>query len=465
MQYESFTSTTTAVTPPIPPDTPAFARSVGVARYGGVPTGIPTNDLFSLATAQLNRGFKYLTPLQPSTKRPAIKGYNKRAPTTLEDIRKWADKFPDYGCGVVCRRGIGTSLVFDCDSKGLIEQIESETGEEFPKTYVVASRLSVPYKRHQVFTQTEYSCKHLPRTINARNVHGRYDVKVNGQAVAAGTIHEKTGLAYTVVNEVPGFPIGIPIPDWLVDWLRMDRQRCKDEPWLYPKKKEPETVETETNETAVQMPLVSSERRFIQHGLGPKAEKVPQGYRYNQLCSLAGTMISRGIPRRGIEDALYAFAEDECEGLRTYAKEHKKEIHRIAYSNTLRFGGAWIGGKKDGHIVFELQAVTRHQLLLECARSFPNGLSAVERYERFTKALEGSGYTLDKQLAGGREEIRRGREGLGFLSDGHNRYARWYRNDPCNDPKGVCNINPVQGDIGYSHLRQEEAKKISVCLT
>src|SRR5438105_15889777 len=95
MQYESFTSTTTAVTPPIPPDTPAFARSVGVGRYGGVPTGIPTNDFFSLATAQLNRGFKYLTPLHPSTKRPAIRGYNKRAPTTLEDIRKWADKFPD----------------------------------------------------------------------------------------------------------------------------------------------------------------------------------------------------------------------------------------------------------------------------------------------------------------------------------------------------------------------------------
>ena len=346
--------------------------------------------------------------------------------------------------------------------------MKKRQGKEFPKTYVVASRLSVPYKRHQVFTQTAYSCKHLPRTINARDVRSRYDVKVNGQAVAAGTIHEKTGLPYTVVNEVPSFPIGIPIPDWLVDWLVMDKQRCKDEPWLYPKKK-PETVETEkpvdietVSESAVQIPLVSSERRFIQHGLGPKADKVPQGYRYNQLCSLAGTMISRGIPRRGIEDALYAFAEDECEGLRTYAKEHKKEIHRIAYSNTLRFGGTWIGGKKDdgtiGKIVFELQAVTRHQLLLECARGFPDGLSAKERYERFTKALEGSGYTLDKQLAGDREEIRRVRTELGFLSDGHNRHARWYRN-------GVCNINPVQGDIGYSQLKQEEAKKISVCLT
>src|SRR5439155_22101515 len=89
----------------------------------------------------------------------------------------------------------------------------------------------------------------------------------------------------TVVNEVPGFPIGIPIPDWLVDWLVMDKARCKAEPWLYPKKK-PETVETEkpvditVTESAVQIPLVSSERRFIQHGLGPKAEKVPQGYRY-----------------------------------------------------------------------------------------------------------------------------------------------------------------------------------------
>src|SRR5438876_716393 len=81
----------------------AFARSVGVGRYGGVPTGIPTNDFFSLATAQLNRGFKYLTPLHPSTKRPAIRGYNKRAPTTHEDIRKWSEKFPDYGCGIVCR--------------------------------------------------------------------------------------------------------------------------------------------------------------------------------------------------------------------------------------------------------------------------------------------------------------------------------------------------------------------------
>src|SRR5438105_2073536 len=107
----------------------------------------------------------------------------------------------------------------------------------------------------------------------------------------------------------------------------------------------PVDIET-VSESAVQIPLVSSERRLIQHGLGPKAEKVPQGYRYNQLCSLAGTMISRGIPRRGIEDALYAFAEDECEGLRTYAKEHIEEIHRIAYSNTPRVGGTRIDGTK-----------------------------------------------------------------------------------------------------------------------
>src|SRR5437016_2033891 len=386
MQYESFTSTTTAVTPPIPPDTPAFARSVGVGRYGGVPTGIPTNDFFSLATAKLNQGFKDLTPLHPRTKRPAIKGYNKRAPTTHGDISKWAEKFPDYGVGVVCRRGIGTSLVLDCDSEGLVEQIESETGREFPKTYVVASRLSVPYKRHQVFTQTEYSCKHLPRTINARDVRSRYDVKVNGQAVAAGTIHEKTGLPYTVVNEVPSFPVGIPIPDWLVDWLVMDKQRCKDEPWLYPKKK-PETVETEkpvdietVSESAVQIPLVSSERRFIQHGLGPGHPKIPKGERYSNLCSQAGTMISRGIPRRGIESALIAFAQDECEDGRNYAKAHKTEIHRIAFSETLRFGGTWAGEiGNGGKIVFELQPVTRHRLLVDCARSFTNGITAAER--------------------------------------------------------------------------------------
>ena len=422
MQYESFTSTTTAVTPPIPPDTPAFARSVGVGRYGGVPTGIPTNDFFSLAIAQLNRGFKYLTPLHPSTKRPAIKGYNKRAPTTLEDIRKWADKFPDYGCGVVCRRGIGTSLVFDCDSKGLVEQIESETGKEFPKTYVVASRLSVPYKRHQVFTQTAYSCEHLPRTINARDVHGRYDVKVNGQAVCAGTIHEKTELPYTVVNEVPGFPIGIPIPDWLVDWLVMDKARCKNEPWHYPKKK-PETVEKPVNtvsESAVQIPLVSSERRFIQHGLGSGHPKIPKGERHDKLCSKAGTWISSGMPRDAVEFGLIRFTQNECEDGHNYATEHKKEMHRIAYSPTLRFGGTYVGGKKgEEKIVFELQAVTRHQLLLECARAFPDGLSAVERYERFAKALEGSGYAIDKTLSEDRQEIRRVRMELGFVVRGY----------------------------------------------
>ena len=242
-------------------------------------------------------------------------------------------------------------------------------------------------------------------------------------------------MPYTVVNEVPGFPIGIPIPDWLVDWLVMDKARCKAEPWLYPKKKtEKETTEKPVNETAVQIPLVSDERRFIQHGLGEGHPKISKGYRYDTLCSIAGTCICRGIPRDAIEFSLYRFAQKECEDGRAYAKEHKKEIHRIAYSPTLRFGGTWIGGKKDdgtiGKIVFELQAVTRHQLLLECARGFPDGLSAKERYERFTKALEGSGYTLDKQLAGDREEIRRVRTELGFLSDGHNRYARWYRNGP-----------------------------------
>src|SRR5438445_8985660 len=93
MQYESFTSTTTAVTPPIPPDTPAFARSVGVGRYGGVPTGIPTNDFFSLATAQLNRGFKYLTPPHPSTKRPAIKGITSVLPSHTKTSRNGLRSF------------------------------------------------------------------------------------------------------------------------------------------------------------------------------------------------------------------------------------------------------------------------------------------------------------------------------------------------------------------------------------
>ena len=111
-QYESESSPTAVPTTP-PLDSPIDDSVSPLARLGSLaprPTPTPTNDFLALATAQLNRGFKYLTPLHPSTKRPAIKGYNKRAPTTHGDISKWAEKFPDYGVGVVCRRGIGHQL-------------------------------------------------------------------------------------------------------------------------------------------------------------------------------------------------------------------------------------------------------------------------------------------------------------------------------------------------------------------
>src|SRR2546425_8734451 len=98
MQYESQSQSLPQV--PIPP---LDIQVSPLARLGSLaPRPTPTNDFLALATAQLNRGFKYLTPLHPSTKRPAIRGYNKRAPTTHEDIRKWSQKFPDYGCRVVC---------------------------------------------------------------------------------------------------------------------------------------------------------------------------------------------------------------------------------------------------------------------------------------------------------------------------------------------------------------------------
>jgi len=243
----------------------------------------------------------------------------------------------------------------------------------------------------------------------------------------------------------------------------MDKARCKNEPWHYPKKK-PETVEKPVNtvsESAVQIPLVSSERRFIQHGLGSGHPKIPKGERHDKLCSKAGTWISSGMPRDAVEFGLIRFTQNECEDGHNYATEHKKEMHRIAYSPTLRFGGTYVGGKKgEEKIVFELQAVTRHQLLLECARAFPDGLSAVERYERFAKALEGSGYAIDKTLSEDRQEIRRVRMELGFVVRGTT-FSRWYRNDR----KGVCNTIPDQSDKDIDHLEQEETKKISVCVT
>ena len=375
---------------------------------------IVKNDFHALATAALQRGFKYPIPLTPDTKKPAVHHYTTMAPVTQERIEEWTKQFPHHGVGIVCKRGIGTSLCLDTDKDGVIAQIEQEAGRTFPDTLTNASRLEIPWKRHYWFTQTKYSCEHLPRTINANNVDGRYDVKVNGQVVWAGTIHPVTGQPYTTVKEVEGFPIGIPVPDWLVDWWIADVERyarLRVDIW-------PDVPEVPANpeiyERVIQQKIDVDTRRLI----GPD-EKIPIGERYKTLWQKNCAMGWLNFPRIDIANALIGFAQARCEDGENYVRQNREKIIAMAYSPKLDFGNTWVGqkGRKSKRLIIPGK-VSRQEVLFNTFKTFPTKITTKQGWELLTAAMEKAGFTLDKDRNADQQAVSRARAKAGYEVEG-----------------------------------------------
>src|SRR5437588_4598932 len=153
-------------------------------------------DFLAVGTAAVNRGFRS-TPVDPETKAGVMWkwNYEMRQATSVYDVTQLAKLYPNHHVGIVGKRGIGNMMFLDIDGEGVVEEIERETGQKMPLTYIVQSRpQSAPCKRHFYFRQTAYSfTKFGGATSKQINVKNRYDVKGvggSGYVVAAGCIRD-----------------------------------------------------------------------------------------------------------------------------------------------------------------------------------------------------------------------------------------------------------------------------------
>src|ERR1035438_915108 len=196
----------------------------------------------SIALPLLRRGFVVWNISKKSDKAGAS-GWNSLAYEASENLHRFiGGKYPHANACVISRRGVGNPIVLDIDADGVIERIERETGHKLPVTYTVCSRPKTAlFKRHYYFLQTEYSVasfavemngifRDLTRTEtkDGHEVHpNMLDVKGCGRGgfvVAAGSGRAPDakcpeGDVYTCVNETDL----VPIPEWLVTWLKNTR--------------------------------------------------------------------------------------------------------------------------------------------------------------------------------------------------------------------------------------------------
>lgn len=148
-------------------------------------------------------------PCQPLAKHTFLKGGPERGTVDPAVIAVWNAENPAYNVG--CLGTLDNLALFDCDEKGLVSQIEQETGHKMPPTFTVKS--ANKGTAHLYFKQTE-------RTRALGNaVHRAGEVRGNNEyLVGPGSVivcEDGSTRAYEIWRNVPF----ADFPDWLVDWV------------------------------------------------------------------------------------------------------------------------------------------------------------------------------------------------------------------------------------------------------
>jgi bifunctional DNA primase/polymerase-like protein len=362
------------------------------------------SNYLTVATEQLRRGFK-VTPVHPLEKRGVLHNQFKRPATTLSEVMQHAKDFADHNVGVVGVRGVGNHCFLDIDAEGVVELIEHGAGRQMPVTYAVqSSPVRKPWKRHYYFFQTEHSVATFKKQFNRRDTSKTvtsdkgtamhptmYDFKgvgAGGFVVAAGC-HRKDGEFYTIMHDAPV----IPIPDWMVDWLKSDQSGYMSE-----------CAKERRAQAEHSSRIPQSVRDVLRKEGEVSAFDIREVDIHDFMLWRAGSLASLGLERKTIERGLIELVRRFCAGGESYVKNHRGTIHSIAFSKKLRtdhVNARWfyrIGAKKKAALSIgePVARQTRKGLLVEAMKTFPNRISSVRGYQRLQKALSGTDFRLDK---------------------------------------------------------------------
>jgi hypothetical protein len=158
--------------------------------------------------------------LLPKSKKPMDLAWQTLATTNIDKILAWGAETPGAGCMSVAKDD-GVCFL-ETDFPGVVELIQKETGVDLKTGFHVQTRPNEE-RYHFYFFNTDESRR--CGSISQKSIPHIGSFRQNNAYVCSpGSIHEKTGLPYTLINDVPL----TPIPTKLIEWLQS--QRTKAEP-------------------------------------------------------------------------------------------------------------------------------------------------------------------------------------------------------------------------------------------
>jgi hypothetical protein len=386
-------------------------------------TAVEQTRFYSISTPMSKKGYT-VWPVKPEPEKAGEFGWNTQAYYADEIVHRClARKFPNHNAAVISKRGVGNLMFLDVDADGVLEKIEEETGEKISGiTFSVCSRpQSAPYKRHFYFRQTDYSLRKWRTENNVRDItqwvpdkNGNpshptlFDVKGvggGGYVVAPGSVRTN-GEVYTVIDELPV----IAVPDWLVDWLAKEITS-----WNSAKRKE--QVEHAAKVTA----LSKSEQSALRKAGDPAGFKYPASEIFPFMNWRAAILASNAVNKKNITRQITEEINRDFAGGKAYTatEEGKAKIRGMVASKrlgTVHWG--WVGPKRkvtlrDG-LTFTVPR-SRHSILVAAMRKFPQSVTAEAGYERFQKALIGTGFQLIKGKAA-EKAVAQARRAAGYFT-------------------------------------------------
>lgn len=246
-----------------------------------------------IAQPLIKRGVPVI-PLLPRTKKAFSNDWPNLATTDPAQILRWDSQYPDANIGSVGLAKPDGIWFFEIDDSTLQKRIRQETGQKFPKTFVVGSS---PGKGHVYFKHTssslELAAKKAYYSLPKPDGKGEFcSARLNhAYVVGPGSVHPETGLQYMVLLDNPI----VDAPEWLIDWIKKN------------------LIDTE------KLPVTASLE-------GPK---IPRGSHDNELTRIAGKLRGAGMEVDSIADALIEICEKRCED---YGSDYKEMCEKIAHS-------------------------------------------------------------------------------------------------------------------------------------
>jgi hypothetical protein len=379
---------------------------------------------YRIAMPMLRKGFT-VWPVKPEPEKVGEFGWNTQAYYADETVHRClANKFPDHNAAVISKRGAGNLMFLDIDSPGVLERIEQETGQRIAGiTYSVCSRpQSAPYKRHFYFRQTARSVMRWRKENNVRDItqwvpdknnnpsHPTlFDVKGvggGGYVIAPGSVRAN-GEVYTVIDDLPV----IDEPDWLVDWLAKEITQ-----WNSDKRRE--QLEHDAKVAA----LSKSEQFALRKAGDPAGFRYPASEIFPFMNWRAAILASNAVSRKNIQRQLTEEINRDFAGGKAFtaSENGKTKIHGMVASKKLgTLHWDWVGPKRKTILRDGLKFTvprSRHSILVDCMRKFPNSVSATDGYQRLQKALVGTGFQLVRGKAA-EKAISQVRKAAGYSAE------------------------------------------------